>query len=194
MKEIDVLVKDKIHTIRGFQVILDRDLASLYEVEPIRLREQVKRNIERFPEDFMFRLTEKEVNLMVSQYAIPSKKLLGGSLPYAFTEQGVSMLSGVLRSSKAVEVNIKIMRAFVAMRRFMLENLDNLKFKDYVISKLTEHDNSINKLFLELPENEFKDRIFYDCEFFDAYKFIIDLIKKAKKKIVLIDNYVRLEL
>jgi hypothetical protein len=96
---IDENIKNKIYTVRGIQVMLDRDLAELYQVKDIRLREQVKRNIERFPTDFMFQLTNKEVETMVSQNAIPSKQHLGGSLPYAFSEQGVSMLSSVLRSN-----------------------------------------------------------------------------------------------
>jgi len=103
-------IQSKIYTIRGLQVMLDRDLAKLYNVKTIRLREQVKRNIDRFPDDFMFQLTNKEVETMVSQNAIPSKKHLGGSLPYVFTEQGVASISGILTNKIAIEVNIKIMR------------------------------------------------------------------------------------
>jgi hypothetical protein len=102
-------IQSRIYTIRGFQVMLDRDLAAFYGVKPIRLREQVKRNIKRFPADFMIQLTEEEIALMVSQNAIPSKQSLGGSLPYAFTEQGVASISAVLRSERAVDVNIQIM-------------------------------------------------------------------------------------
>ena len=117
MKELSVseAIHEKIYTIRNTQIMLDRDIALLYEVKPIRLREQVQRNIDRFPEDFMFRLSEAEADFMVSQNAIPSKKHLGGSLPYVFTEQGVASLSGVLRSSRATEIHIKIMRAFEEM-------------------------------------------------------------------------------
>jgi hypothetical protein len=115
-------IKSKIHTLRNVQVMLDRDLAELYEVKAIRLREQVKRNVSRFPEDFMFQLMPEEVDFMVSQNAIPSKKHLGGSLPYAFTEQGVASLSSVLTSQTAIDISIGIMRAFVNMRKFMLEN------------------------------------------------------------------------
>ncbi|PJC67125.1 MAG: DNA-binding protein, partial [Zetaproteobacteria bacterium CG_4_8_14_3_um_filter_59_5] len=115
-------IEKRIFTLRGVQVMLDRDLAELYEVKPIRLREQVKRNSKRFPEDFMFQLIEDEVDLLLSQNAIPSRKHLGGTLPYAFTEQGVAGISGVLTSHRAVEVNIAIMRAFVEMRRYMTAN------------------------------------------------------------------------
>jgi len=99
-------ISSKILTLRGQQVMLDRDLAALYGVKPIRLREQVKRNQDRFPEDFMFQLTQKEVDFMVSQNAIPSKQHLGGAMPYVFTEQGVYMLASILKSPKAIEVNI----------------------------------------------------------------------------------------
>jgi hypothetical protein len=102
--------------------MLDKDLAIFYGVKPIRLHEQVKRNIARFPPDFMFQLTDSEVETMVSQNAIPSRKHLGGTLPYVFTEQGVAAISSVLTSERAVEVSIQIMRAFVAMRRFLLTN------------------------------------------------------------------------
>jgi len=115
-------IRNRIYTIRGVQVMLDKDLAAFYEVKPIRLREQVKRNIKRFPPDFMFQLTEEEIEFMVSQNAIPSKQHLGGSLPFVFTEQGVATISSVLTSDRAIEVNIHIMRAFVAMRRFLLAN------------------------------------------------------------------------
>jgi len=99
-------IQNKIYTLRNVQVILDKDLAFFYSVKPIRLREQVKRNIKRFPSDFMFQLTEEEVDLMVSQNAIPSRQYLGGSLPFVFTEQGVATISSVLTSERAIEVNI----------------------------------------------------------------------------------------
>src|SRR3989344_9616604 len=105
-------IKNKIYLILGLHVMLDKDLATLYEVKSIRLREQVKRNIKRFPSDFMFKLNEEEVGFLVSQNAIPSKKYLGGYLPYVFTEQGVANLSSVLSNDMAIEVNIQIMRAF----------------------------------------------------------------------------------
>jgi len=104
--------------------MLDRDLAELYGVKPIRLREQVKRNSNRFPEDFMFQISEDEVDYMVSQNAIPSRKHLGGTLPYVFTEQGVAGISGVLTSNRAIEINIAIMRAFAKMRQFLANNAD----------------------------------------------------------------------
>lgn len=115
-------IENRIFTIRGIQAVLDKDLAEFYDIKPIRLREQVKRNANRFPSDFMFQLSENEVNLMVSQFAIPSKQSLGGHLPYAFTENGVAAASTVLRSEKAAEVSINIFRAFINMRKFMTQN------------------------------------------------------------------------
>jgi len=112
-------IQNLIIEIRGHRVLLDKDLATLYAVKPIALRQQVKRNQERFPTDFMFQLNVKEVDILVSQNVIPSKRSLGGSLPYVFTEQGVAMLSSVLRSPRAIEVNIGIMRAFVQMRQLL---------------------------------------------------------------------------
>lgn len=114
------LIRQKIHEIRGQKVMLDFDLAALYEVETRALKQAVRRNLERFPEDFMFELKENEVQKLVSQFVIPSKSYFGGALPFAFTEQGVAMLSSILKSSKAIQVNIAIMRAFVEFRRYAL--------------------------------------------------------------------------
>lgn len=185
-------IKDKIYTIRGVQVMLDRDLAELYEVKAIRLREQVKRNIKRFPDDFMFQLTDKEVDFMVSHFAIPSKKHLGGTLPYVFTEQGVANISSVLTNDKAIEINIKIMRAFVEMRRFLLTNAQIFQRLDKVEYKQIEYDKKFEKVFEALEQNEIKPKqgIFFDGQIFDAYKFVVDLIKQAKDSIVIIDNYI----
>jgi hypothetical protein len=189
-------VKAKIYTIRDQQVMLDKDIASLYEVIPIRLREQVQRNIERFPEDFMFQLTDAEVNDMVSQNAIPSRKHLGGSLPYVFTEQGVASLSGVLKSFKAAEVHVKIMRAFVEMRRFIQNNaqvfarLDSVERRQIVLESETERN--FEKVFQALEQGQELPRqgIFYDGQVYDAHVFVSDLIRSARKSLILIDNYV----
>ena len=118
------VIQNKIFLLRGAKVMLDKELATLYGVKSIRLREQVKRNIKRFPFDFMFQLNEKEVRAMVSHFAIPSRKHLGGHLPYAFTEHGILMLSSVLNSERAVEVNIQIMRTFTKLRQLMLKHAD----------------------------------------------------------------------
>jgi hypothetical protein len=189
-------IQNKIYTLRGLQVMLDRDLAELYGVKPIRLREQVKRNIDRFPEDFMFQLTNQEIDTLVSQNAIPSKSHLGGSLPYVFTEQGVASISGVLTNKIAIEINIKIMRAFVEMRRFLSQNGLLFQRLDRLESIQMEHkiesDKKFNELFNAIESKELKPDhgIFYENQIFDAYVFASDLIKSAKGSIVLIDNYV----
>ena len=185
-------IKDKIYTIRNLQVMLDKDLAELYGVKPIRLREQIKRNIARFPDDFMFQLSEEEVDLMVSQNAIPSRKHLGGSLPLVFTEQGVSMLSSVLRSEIAVNISVQIIRVFVSMRKIISQNISMFERFERVEQRLTIHDKNFDKLFEALEDKTLKAKqgIFYDGEIFDAYIFINDLIKTALSEIILIDNYI----
>jgi hypothetical protein len=122
----DETIISKIYQLRNKSVMLDRDLAELYDVNAYRLREQVKRNINRFPENFMFQLTEKEVEFMVSQNAIPSKQHLGGYLPYAFTEHGVLQLSNVLKSERANLISIKIIELFVKMREMLMTHKDIL--------------------------------------------------------------------
>lgn len=189
-------IQRKIYTIHDVQVMLDRDLAELYQVKAIRLREQVKRNAKRFPSDFMFKLTEAEVDFMVSQNAIPSKKHLGGYLPYVFTEQGVANLAGVLSSDRAIDLNIQIMRAFVAMRKFIINNAQLFQRIDTVERRQIKHEmetsEKFDKVFDELQSKDLepKQGIFFDGQIFDAHKFVSDLIRKAEKSIILIDNYI----
>jgi hypothetical protein len=200
MKGNEIIQYDEIHsriyTLRNVQVMLDKDLAQFYDVKPIRLREQVKRNIKRFPSDFMFQLNKEEVDLMVSQNAIPSKQHLGGSLPFAFTEQGVAAISAVLTSERAIEVNIQIMRAFVAMRKFIITNAQIFQRLNIVERKQLEHkletDEKFNRIFNALEEKEItpKQGIFFDGQIFDAYQFVSDLIRTAHKSIIIIDNYI----
>ena len=199
MHEVSIIneesIKSKSYSIRGFQVMLDRDLAVLYGVKPIRLREQVKRNIDRFPNDFMFQLNDSEVDFMVSQNAIPSKQHLGGSLPYVFTEQGVASISGVLTNKIAIDINIKIMRAFVQMRKFIFQNASIFQRLESIETKHLEYklesDKKFELLFGALENKELKPKqgIFYDGQIYDAYLFVLELIKSAKVSIVLIDNY-----
>ncbi|MCD4772015.1 MAG: ORF6N domain-containing protein [Bacteroidales bacterium] len=189
-------IQNRIFTLSGVQVMLDRDLAELYQVKAIRLREQVKRNKKRFPPDFMFQLTNNEVDFLVSQNAIPSKKHLGGYLPYVFTEQGVANLSSVLNSERAIEVNIQIMRAFVEMRRvlannaFLFQRVDNVEQKQIKLEIETKEKFDIVFDALQSKDVKPKQSIFYDGQIFDAYVFIADLIKSAKKSILLIDNFI----
>ncbi len=184
-------IKNRIFTIRGVQVMLDRDLAELYGVTTKALNQAVKRNIERFPESFMFQLTQEEVDFLRSQIVTSnnnwSKRRF---LPYAFTEQGVSMLSAVLKSKTAIEVSIKIIDAFVTMRRFLSANAQIFQRIDRIELKQLEYDKKFDEIFKALENKEQKQGIFFNGQVFDAYKFVSDLIKKAKNKIVLIDNFV----
>jgi hypothetical protein len=212
-------INHKIHAIRGFQVMLDSDLAELYGVSTGRLNEAVKRNIDRFPEDFMFQLTQKECEILKSQFAISSlgnvnnfpvntsnnanrsisqfaisKNDRGGrqKLPFVFTEQGVAMLSGILKSERAIKVNIFIMRAFVAMRQFIQENAGLFQRVDSLEIKQIKTDKNIKMIFGAMEDKNIfkKQKILFDNQIFDAYKFVNDILKKAKKSIILIDNYI----
>lgn len=186
-----VVVENKIIVLRDTQVILDRDLAVLYKVETAQLNRQVKRNIQRFPEDFMFQLTKEEAESLKCQNGISNSKGGDRYLPYAFTEQGVSMLSGLLRSETAINANILIMRAFVAMRRYLVANAQILHRLDRLDRKQLENEQNFEKVFAKFEENEpVRQGIFFDGQTYDAYTFVADRIREAKSKIVLIDNYV----
>lgn len=185
-------IQTKIYTLRGLSVMLDRDLAELYGVEPKRLNEQVKRNLNRFPQHFRFQLTQIEKDKLVAMCDRFNTLKHSTSLPYAFTEQGVSMLSAVLKSDLAVEVSIMIIDSFVNMRKFISQNTLLFQKIDIIEQKLLVHDEKFNKLFNAI---EFKDikpsqGIFYNGQVFDAYVFVSDLVKSAKNSIILIDNYV----
>jgi phage regulator Rha-like protein len=148
----DEVVMNKIYYIRKHKVMLDKDLAELYGVKAIRLREQVKRNAERFPENFMFQLTNEEVEIMVSQNAIPSRMHLGGYLPYAFTEHGVLMLANVLKSERAVHVSLRLIEIFVKMREMLSAHKDILLKLEQLERKVTAHDEDMQAIFAALKQ------------------------------------------
>ena len=220
-------IEPLIRTIRGQQVLLDSDLAILYGVETKRLNQQVKRNIERFPEDFMFQLTQEEVTCSRSQIATLNERTNLMSqivtlntenhslksqnatlnkrgqnvkyLPYAFTENGIAMLSSVLRSPIAIQVNIRIMRAFTAMRQFIASNAQIFQRLDVmeqnqlaIVAHQTETDHKLEEVFRRLDSGNVQPHqgIFYDGQIFDAYTFINDRIREATTRIILIDNYI----
>lgn len=143
---------NKIWLIRGQKVMLDRDLAELYGVKATRLREQVKRNQNRFPTNFMFQMTELEVDSMVSQNAIPSKKHLGGALPYAFTEHGVLMLANVLKSDQAIIMSIRIIEIFVKLRESLLTHKEILIKLEQLERRAVKQDGDIKLIFKYLKE------------------------------------------
>lgn len=191
-------IEPLIYQVRGYQVMLDSDLARLYGVDTRRLNEQVKRNLERFPEDFMFQLSKEEVQNLMSQFATSS---WGGTRkqPYAFTENGVAMLSSVLRSKTAIEVNIRIMRAFSAMRGFMMSNarvfqrLETLEHHHLLLQQhQSDTDKKIEEVLNRLDSGDSRpvEGFFFEGQIFDAYALISDLIRMARTRIVLIDNYV----
>lgn len=182
-----------IKTIRGVQVILDRDVAGLYGVATGALNRQVKRNEERFPEDFMFRLSAEEWNNLKCQFGISS---WGGDrqLPYAFTENGIAMLSSVLRSPTAIEVNIRIMRAFSAMRRFLLANAQMFQRIETVEKRQIATDAKVDSILERLDATETPlQGVFYDGQLWDARALVLKLIGSAKKSLLLIDNWATAE-
>ena len=197
--KLPVIVEDReiqsmIYTFRGKQVMVDSNLADLYQVTTKRLNEQVNRNKNRFPPQFMFQLTEDEYRDLRSQIATSNDGDKHGGrryMPYVFTEQGIAMLSAVLRSDVAVQVSIKIMNAFVEMRRFLVNNAAIFERLDRVELKQTETDKKLEQVFNYIAtRTEVKQHIFFDGQIYDAFSFIVDLIKKAQNKLVLIDNYV----
>lgn len=190
-------IKNLIYTIRGKQVMLDSDVAMLYHYTTKNINKAVKRNIERFPEDFCFQLTEDEIENLRFQNGTSSLETekYGGRryLPYVYTEQGISMLSGILKNEIAVQVSINIMRAFIDMRKFIANNGQVFERLTSVEYKLLEHDKRFNEVFNELQKHKnekFTQNIFFEGQIYDAYSLIIDVIKKANKKITIIDNYV----
>ena len=193
-------ITEKIYQIRGVSVMIDKDLALLYGVQTKQLNRAVKRNIERFPEDFMFQLTKEEC--LRCQFGTLNTEQ-GQHLkymPYAFTEYGIAMLSGILRSETAIAANIRIMRAFADMRKLIrhtpevFNRIETLEYHHLQMKQqLDETTNKVDMILDKLnsgPEVQMKQGVFYDGQTYDAYTFIADLIRKATRRIVLIDNYI----
>jgi phage regulator Rha-like protein len=212
-------IQNRIHTLRNVQIMLDSDLAGLYQVEVKMLNRAVKRNLDRFPQEFMFQLTEGEfqsfkvsvedlkngnplrfqIGTLKNEPDLRSQNGISNRrgqhrkyLPYAFTEQGVAMLSAVLRSETAVKTSIQIINAFVAMRRFITTNARIFQRLDSVERKQLEADENFKKIFNAIEAKEIipKQGIFFNGQIFDAYKFVSDLFRTAKKSIIIIDNYI----
>ena len=201
--EISTLqIEKKIFVIRSVHVMIDRDIAELYGVETRRLNEQVKRNIERFPEEFMFQLNEEEFENWKSQIATSNSDKMGlRKRPFAFTEHGVTMLASVLKSETAVKASIQIVKAFVSMRHFVQSNsliFAELKsIREHQLETdlhLKESDKRIDQLFTLMDKYNVNDTqgIFFQGQIFDAYAKFESFIQSAKKEIILIDNYVDL--
>jgi hypothetical protein len=187
-------IQSRIFTLREVQVMIDSDLAQLYDVEIKVLNQAVKRNIERFPIEFMFQLQSDEYDFLRSQYVTleSGRGQHRKYLPYVFTEQGVAMLSAVLRSETAIKISIQIINAFVAMRRFYSINSQVFQRLDSIEIKQIETDRKLNMMLNAWENKDFipKQGVFFDGQIFDAYKFVCDLVRKANKSIVIIDNYI----
>jgi hypothetical protein len=186
------IIENRIFTIRAMQVMIDRDLAEMYGLLTKRLNEQVKRNMDRFPKQFCFQLTEAEKNELVANCDRFENLKHSSSLPYAFTEQGVAMLSAVLRSETAVRVSIQIMQAFVQMRKIISDHSGIFQRLTGLEYKQIETEKRFELIFdaLQQRNNEPLQGIFYNGQIFDAYKFVADIIRKAQTSILLIDNYI----
>lgn len=193
MNETDL--RSLVYVIRGQQVMLDSDLAALYQVETKVFNQAVSRNIERFPENFRFQLTAEEYVALRSQLVTSNGRGGRRYLPYAFTEQGIAMLSGVLRSDVAVQMSIRIMNTFVEMRRFiannalLFERISNIELKQLEYQKST--DERFDKVFRYIDDHaESQQKIFFDGQIYDAFSLLVSLIQKAEREIALIDGYV----
>ena len=190
-------IQNKIYNVRNLQVMLDSDLAELYGVETKVFNQAVKRNIARFPSEFRFQITEEEFILLRSQIVTSSKKsdtqIHGGRryLPYVFTEQGVSMLSAALRSDTAIQVSINIINSFVKMRRYLVQNAGLFQRVEALEFNQKMTNQKLETVFeaLESKETQPSQGIFFEGQIYDAYAFVSDLIKSARKSIILLDNY-----
>ena len=188
-------IKSLIYVVRGQQVMLDSDLAMIYQVETKVFNQAVSRNIERFPENFRFQLTKEEFDTLRSQIATSDGRGGRRYRPYMFTEQGIAMLSGVLRSDVAVQASIRIMNTFVEMRRFianhalLFEKVSDIELKQLEYQKNT--DEKFDKVFRYIEDHaESEQKIFFDGQIYDAFSLITSIIRKAQKEIILIDGYV----
>ncbi|CDE56250.1 toxin-antitoxin system toxin component Fic domain protein [Clostridium sp. CAG:269] len=187
-------IKNLIYTIRGKQVMLDSDVARLFNYTTKDLNRNVKNNIERFPEYYCFQLTEEEYKSLRCKIFTLNENGRGQHrkyLPYVFTEYGITMLAGLLKSDIAVNVSIKIINTFIEMRKFLIQNGQIFERLTNIEYKLLEHDKKFNEVFNQLQvEENIKQKIFFEGQIYDAYSLIIDIIKKANKKILIIDNYI----
>ena len=188
-----VEVENLIYEIRGKQVMLDNDLARLYQCKngTKEINQAVKRNLNKFPNDFYFQLTEEEYKNLKSQIVTSSWNSYGGvrKMPYAFTQEGVAMLATILKSPIAAEVSIRIMRAFVAMKKYISTNLIEQK---YYKNLILNHDSRINLLeesFSKFEEKKKTNEIYFNGQIYDAYSKVVDIFKSAKKELVIIDGY-----
>lgn len=195
-------IQNMVYVVRGQQVMLDSDLAMLYQVETKRLNEAVKRNVERFPIEFRFQLNENEYDVLRSQFATSKEEGQGKGgrryLPYVFTEQGIAMLSAVLKSDVAVKVSISIMNAFVTMRKVMMNHAFLLERVKGIELRQMEYEHGVDEKLAQLfdyftVQQEISQRVFFNGQIYDAFSIFVELVKKADNRIVLVDNYVDID-
>mgnify|MGYP005932968087 CR=1 FL=1 len=191
----DKTIQNLIYVVRGQQVMMDSDLAALYQVETKVFNQAVKRNIARFPDAFRFQLTDEEYGILRSQIVTSNGRGGRRYLPYVFTEQGIAMLSAVLNSDLAIQVSIHIMTAFVEMRKFftnnavLFERIHEMDWRQQEYEKKT--DERFEKVFDYIAEhNEVRQKIFFEGQIYDAFSLLVELVGSAEKSIILIDNYV----
>ena len=189
----NIQIENMIYEIRGKQVMLDRDLAKLYNVETRIINQSVKRNAQRFPEEFCFQLTNGEFEKWKSQIVMSNSDKIGlRKKPYVFTEQGIAMLSALLKSETAIKTSISIMNAFVTMRKYISNNLLEQK---YINNMVLEHDERIKLLEDTFSKfDTFSNEIFFEGQIYDAYSLLIDIFNTSKESIIIIDNYISKEL
>ena len=195
MNELQVIdnikIEDRIYEVRGKQVMLDSDLAKIYHCKngTKEINQAVKRNINRFPEEFCFQLSEDEYSLLKSQFVTSKNKGRGGvrKLPYVFTEHGVIMLSSVIKSDVAAKTNVAIINAFVKMKKYVSSNLLEQRF---INNMVLEHDNDIKLLKESFSKfDSMSNEIFYEGQIYDAYSLLLDILNSSKKSIIIIDNF-----
>ncbi|RRJ89813.1 ORF6N domain-containing protein [Paenimyroides tangerinum] len=187
-------IENRIYSIRGKQVMLDTDLANIYQVETKVFNQAIKRNAERFPKNFCFQLTSEEWEVLRSQIVTlnTGRGQHRKYLPFVFTEQGIAMLSGVLKSTVAIRVSIEIMNAFVEMRKMLISNAALFHRLDKIELRQLESDQKFEEIFKALESDKLHSEkgVFYNGQVFDAYTFVSDIIRRAKSSIILLDNYV----
>lgn len=186
----NIEIVNMIYELRGQQVMLDSDLAKLYQILTGNLNKAVKRNLDRFPEDFMFQLTKEEYETLKFQNGISNARGGTRKLPFVFTEQGVAMLASVLKTNIATEMSVRIMRAFVSMRRYISSNLLEQKYINNQVMKNTEDIKLLQESFKEFDKKKELNDMFFEGQFYDAYSLLIDILNTATKNIIIIDNYI----
>ena len=187
------MIEERIFFIRKQHVMIDRDIAELYGIETKVLNQQVKRNIERFPENFMFRLNENEFHELVTNCDRFRTLKHTTVLPHAFTEQGVSMLSAVLKSKTAIKVSIHIINSFVRMRKFVMDHMQLLHRMEQLEIRQLRNEEDVERILTLINMHQTvqpKQGIFFDGQIYDAYSFVSGLVRNAERRIILIDNYI----